>query len=97
MVPWEDKIPFKDYEEKAGEFDGLVKKLKTLKLAVSLGVRGNYLLLALGAVPETAARLGAGGQRLIDRPEMRPLAKFADRKLTSVSYVSKDFRNRVYT
>jgi hypothetical protein len=96
MVPW-DQVPFKDYEEKAGEFDGLVKKLKGLKLVVSLGVRNKYLMLAFGSTPEIVARLGAGGNRLIDRPEMKPLAKFADRTLTSVSYVSRELRARVNT
>src|SRR5262249_46646785 len=60
-----------------------------------LGVRDGYLLLAVG--PSTAAltRLGGKGERLADRPELKPLRKFADKRLTSVGYVSKDFKARL--
>src|SRR5205823_2224717 len=38
--------------------------------------------------PGVAARI-LTGKRLSEQPELKPLAKFADRKLTSVSYTSK--------
>jgi hypothetical protein len=96
LVPW-DEIPFKDYEDKPGEFDPLVKKLKGLKLTVSLGVRDGYLLLAVGPSTASLARLGGKGERLVDRPELKPLRKFAAKRLTAIGYVSKAFKARLVT
>jgi hypothetical protein len=88
MVPW-DRIPFKDFEEKPGEYAPLVKKLRALKLTVSVGVRDGYLLLALAPSPEVVARLGGKGPKLMDRSELKPLWKYADRRIISVGYASK--------
>jgi hypothetical protein len=88
MVPW-DQIPFKDFEEKPGQYDDLVKKLKQMKLTVSLGVRGKYLLLAVGASSAHVTQLSKGPNRLADRAELKPLARFADRRITGINYSSK--------
>ena len=90
LVPW-DEVPFADLEEKPGEFDRLVKKLKGLKLTVTVGVRENFLLIGIGESPKILDSLGQG-PKLADRPEFTPLAKFADHKLTFVSYTSKELR-----
>jgi hypothetical protein len=95
MVPW-DRIPFKDLEEKEGQYDPLIKKLKTLKLTVALGIRDDYLLLSLGESLAPVKRLGQG-QALAARNELKPLAKFADKRLTSINYVSKAFMTQVAT
>lgn len=87
LIPW-DQVNIENYEEKPGEFKDLIKKLKTVTLTVSLGARGNYVLLALGAGTEPLAKLGQG-PRLIDRPELQMLARHADQRLTSISYVSQ--------
>ncbi|MBI1916167.1 MAG: hypothetical protein HYS12_15750 [Planctomycetes bacterium] len=92
MVPWDD-IPFNRIEKKAGEFDDLVKKLKELKLTIALGLRGEYLLLSVGESTAPVASLG-GDKTLADRDELKPLAKYAEKKLTSVSYVSKGFHSK---
>jgi hypothetical protein len=91
MIPWEH-VPIKDIEEKEGEFDGVVKKLKELKLALSIGVRDDFLLVALGSAPEVAAQLGAKGKRLLDSPELKPLAAATSKPLTSIGYVSASLR-----
>lgn len=96
MVPW-DRIPIADVEEKEGEYKDLVKKLTGLKLSISLGVRDNYVLLAIGESLDALERLGGKGAKLADRPELKPLAKFADKKIASVGYVSKDLMSRVMT
>src|SRR5262249_36315512 len=88
MVPW-DQVPFKDYEEKADEYAPLIKKLRGLKLSVNVGVRDGYLLLALGSSPNVVDQLGGAGPRLIDRTELKPLLKNADKRLNSIGYVSK--------
>ena len=96
MVPW-DEIPFKDFEQKPGEFDEVVKRLKQLKLTFSVGIRGKYLLLGFGPSAEHLAVLGGAGKKLIDRPELKPLEKAAGKKLTSIGYASKDFRAKTNT
>jgi hypothetical protein len=91
MVPWEE-IPLKDIEEKEGEFDALVKKLKATTLSVSLGVKNDYLMLVIGASPKVVAELGGQGKRLADRPEMKPVLAAANKRLTSISYTSAAIR-----
>jgi hypothetical protein len=94
MVPW-DAIPFDLFAENQGQFDPLVDKLKSLKLTVSIGVRDGYLLVAMGESTAAVTMLGTTGQRLIDAPEFRPLAKHAAARLTSIGYSSKSYRARV--
>jgi hypothetical protein len=83
-----DQIRWSDVEEQEGEFQKLRQQLKKLTLAVSLLVKDNYLLLTVGPTVDVAEKFG-GGTALATRPELTPLAKFADRKLISVGYVSK--------
>jgi hypothetical protein len=91
MVPW-DEVPVKQIEEKEGEFDAVVKKLKELKLTVSLGVRGDYLMLGVGSSADVVTQIGGKGKRLIDAPEMKPVAAAAGKRLTSVGYMSAALR-----
>ncbi|TMQ34062.1 MAG: hypothetical protein E6K70_09710, partial [Planctomycetota bacterium] len=95
LLPWQ-KISLKDYEDKEGEYDKLIEKLKTLKLTVSLGLRDDYVFLALGESTAGLSKLGSG-ELLADRPELKPLAKYAGNKLTSINYASKDLRSSVGT
>lgn len=88
MIPWDD-IDWKDIEEAAGEFDGVRKNLKKMKLTLSLGVRHDYLLLAVGSTTEGIAQLGGMGPRLTSRAELKPLMRVADKRLTGIGYGSK--------
>lgn len=88
MIPWE-QIPLQALEENPGDLNKLVDKLKELKATVSLGLKENYLLLGIGETPRALEALG-NGPRLIDRPELKPLEKFAERRLTGLSYTSKE-------
>src|SRR5438067_12364989 len=54
-----------------------------------IGVHDNYLLVGFGAGTAALEALG-GGTPLIDRPELKPVSKFSDRRLTSISYSSKE-------
>src|SRR5262249_14078329 len=92
MVPWE-QVPLNKIEKNPGEFDGLVKKLKQLKLTVAVGTRDNYLLLGIGETTAPVAALG-GNKSLLELDELKPLAKHAGKKLTSVNYTSKAFSAR---
>lgn len=87
MVPW-DEIPYKDLEDKPGEYDALVKKLQGLKLTIHLGVRDRYLLLSLGESTGILDKLGKG-KSLATQPEFKPLERFSGQKLTSIGYASK--------
>jgi hypothetical protein len=88
IVPW-DELHIKEYEEKDGQYDALLKKLAALKLSISLGVHKGYLVLAIGESADGLAAMGGSGKRLSERPEFKPLEKYADRRLTSLSYTSK--------
>lgn len=88
MVPW-DQIDWQDIEEAAGEFEGVRKNLKKLKLTISLGVRHSYLLFALGSGTDGVAQFGSGGPRLTNRPELKPLLAAAGKRFTGISYGSK--------
>ena len=90
MVPW-DQIPIKQIEKTPGEFDKLVEKLKQLTLSISIGVRGDYLLVSIGPSTDHLANLG-NGKLLVSRPEFQTLAKFAGDRLTSVHFASKEAR-----
>jgi hypothetical protein len=90
MVPW-DEIPLRQLEKKPGEFDKLVEKLKGMTLVVSLGVRGDYVLLSIGPSTDHLANLGTG-KLLASRPEFEPLAKAVGERLTSIHFATKESR-----
>lgn len=94
LIPW-DQIPVQDFEEKPGDMAPVMNKLKSLKVTISVGVRDGYLLLGIGESTAPVAKLGGPGQHLTDLPEFAPLAKQADRRLTSVAYSSKAIRTRL--
>ena len=87
LVPM-DKIPWGQLEQQEGQYQKLRRRLKSLTLAVSLMVKDDYLLLTVGPTPQVAAKLGSGAT-LASRSELAPLAKFADRKMVSISYYSR--------
>jgi hypothetical protein len=96
MVPWE-AIPmdrFKEMELHEGDADKVFDRLKKLQIVISLGVRDNFLMFAIGPSTDLLARLGKG-ESLAGRPELKPLAPYAERRLTSISYLSKAMAMRV--
>ena len=92
MVPW-DQIPMDDLDEAnidRSEVEKLIAKLRQMTLTISIGLRGDYLVLALGDSTDALASLGSGNL-LANRRELQPLAKHADKPITSVAYVSEEF------
>jgi len=83
-----DKISWSEIEEQEGQYQKLRKRLTALTLSISLLVKNDYLLLTIGPNAGVAAKLG-NGPGLATRPELAPLAKFADRKPVAVSYSSR--------
>src|SRR5258708_20764855 len=47
LVPWE-QLPIKQFEEKEGQYDALIKKLTEAKISIGMGVRDGYFLLSIG-------------------------------------------------
>ena len=98
QIQW-DQVPLDDLrkiEMEKGEVDKVVDRVKQLTLVVAIGLRDDYLLVSIGESTEELARLGAS-KLLVDRPELKPLRDFADRRLTSISYVSKAMNERLAT
>ena len=83
QVPW-GQVPVKKLEDNPGEFAPVIDKLKGLTLTVGLGVSHGYLLLGVGPSTDELARLGGDGPHLDGQAAFKPLAKFADKKLTSI-------------
>ncbi len=96
MIPW-DQLPWQDLEEKEGEFEGLRKSLKTLKLTLSLGVRHGYLLFGFGSTTDALAQLGGDGPRLMSRSELKPLVRALGKRLTGIGYSSKELAAQLGT
>lgn len=88
MIPWEE-IPLDQISEEPGKYDGLVAKLKTMTLAISMGVKDDYLIVSMGPTNEHVAALGKG-KTLAGRPEMAKLNELNGKKLCSLSYVSQE-------
>ena len=90
MVPWEPGVVAKIRSLAATPADGdkLIEHLKKTTLVISLGLRDDYLLLAIGPSTDVLARLGKGAT-LRSRPELAAVATFADKPICSVGYVSK--------
>ena len=90
QIPW-DQTPLKKLEDNPGEFTPVIDKLKALTVTVSLGVEHGYLLLGVGPSTDELTRFGGKGPHLDGQAAFKPLAKFADKKLTSIGYSSKAF------
>ncbi len=91
LIPWDD-LHIKDYEDKEGEYDALLNKLKELKLSVSFGVHHGYIVLAIGHSPDHLKVIGGEGKRLNQLAEFETLGKFTDKRITSIGYVSKAWK-----
>jgi len=92
MVPWTD-LPMEkleDVELEEGDTKKAVEALRKLKLVVALGLRDDYLLLAIGSSTDVLGQLREGPHRLIERKELKPLAGFTDERLTSISFLSAE-------
>ncbi|MDD4269756.1 MAG: hypothetical protein GXY25_00055 [Pirellulaceae bacterium] len=96
MIPW-DEVPLDDirqYEAREGDVDKLVEKITGLNLVIAFGVRHGYLMVACTDSLDGLARLGTGSS-LLARPEISPLKKHAGKRLTGISYTSRNFLTQV--
>ena len=90
MAPWDPQVVKKIRSLALTPDDGdkLIEHLKKTTLAISLGMHDDYLLLAIGPSTDALGQLGKG-ELLRSRPELASVAKFADKRICSVGYVSK--------
>lgn len=96
MLPW-NMVPKSELEQVDPELRRRVEAiLQSKRATVSIGVRGDYLLVSLGENNQHLQQLG-NGPLLIDRPELAPLRQAAGRPLTSIVYVSHEYRARAAT
>ena len=96
MIPW-DQIPLdmgRQIETNRGDLDKVVAKIKKSTLMLALGLRKDYLLVAIGPSTDCLAGLGKG-PRLADVAEMKKLEQFADQRVVAINYVSKAAAERM--
>ncbi len=93
LLPW-DLVPKSEAERVDPKLRERVKEVLRAKQAtVSIGVRGDYLLVSLGENNQHLATLGQG-PLLVDRPELAPLLPHAKQPLTTIAYVSETYRQQ---
>jgi hypothetical protein len=96
MVPWDPRVveKIRSLAETPEDGDKLIERLKKTTLVISLGLRDDYLLLAISPSTDTLAKLGKG-KLLGSLPELAAVAKFADKRICSVGYLSKSLHRHV--
>lgn len=96
MIPWDESTveEMEEAEVKEGDAETVIDAVKAATLKLAIGLRDDYLLVSLGPDTGLLERLGSD-DLLIDRPEMRPLDKHADQKITGIAYVSEEMKRRL--
>ena len=96
MIPWQT-IPIEELESieaRDGDARKVIDRIKKLTLVIALGLRNDYLLVAIGPSTGLLERLGKG-KALVERPEFRPLEAYADRPLVGISYMNQQMAARL--
>ena len=90
MIPWDEQTveKWKEMEAKDGDVQKVIDRMRKSTMVVALGVRDNYLLAMIGRSADCLEQLGKG-ERLIDRPEFKPLEKYVEKPLVSIGYASE--------
>ena len=91
LVPL-DQLPL----DGGSEVEDLREKVRKLTLAISIGVRDEFLLISIGDTSEHLAELGKG-QTLDARKEIMALDGYAQRRVSSVAYVSESLMTQANT
>lgn len=96
MIPW-DQIPLDEVKNKVdtpAQIDKVVAQLKKQKLVITIGLRGNYLIAAVGPSTDAVSALGQG-RRLVDRPEWKRLDPHVAKRITGLGYMSQQTAQRL--
>jgi hypothetical protein len=97
MIPWEGNEAEKLQQSSgltADEAAKLIEHVKGMTLVIGLGVRENYLLATIGSTTACIEKLGRG-EMLMNLPQFEPLKKFANQKLTSISFAGEGLQQAV--
>lgn len=95
VIPWDkvrEKLARKDVRKE--DLDKIFARLEKLTLVVAVGVRKDYLLVLIGPSTDLLTRFNEKNS-LDDLPAFRPYQKFADRRLTRVSYLNEAMAMRL--
>jgi hypothetical protein len=94
LIPWEAAMKDKDIDP--AQIQRLQEELKGKEMRISLGLHGDYVLLAIGA-DENPLEMLAKSQLLIDVDEFTQLRKLdaSGKHFTSVAYASGEFMKQV--
>ena len=93
LIPWQEvDLDVLGDEREAAE--SLIDRVKQMTLTISIGVRGDYLLMSVGDTNEHLELLGEGNL-LMDVDKMAPLRNQADQRIASISYISDAFMKRI--
>jgi hypothetical protein len=76
------------------DFQKLIEHVKGLEFVLAMGVRGNDLLVTVGSSTDCIKKLGSS-DRLIDKPEFKPMEKFAGKRITGIGYISKELNEQI--
>ena len=89
-------LPLDDLASELGEqvAGRIIAAMRKLTLSFSVGVRKNYVVVSIGPNTKHLARLG-NGRSLADLKLLAPMYGAAEKKLTLLSYTSKEFMNAV--
>lgn len=90
LIPWDAVAEEAEDEEAKKNAAKFREALQTKSMVVSLGVVDGYILMSLGDTDEHLHKLGQG-ELLVDRPELEPLRKAADKRFTNIVYASERF------
>lgn len=93
LIPWDD-VSLDEIDADEEKLNALVKRIKELKLSVSLATRDSYLLMSFGPNTKHLDQLGKGSL-LADRPELAPVSDKPYRPYTSVTYVSEPLMKQI--
>ena len=97
LVPWAKVV--KELEKldiEKDEVKAALEKLKALKFALAVVVKGDYILISTGGNTQQLSKFGAG-TALATREEFAPIKKAGQNRLTSVSYASLKLMSSVTT
>ncbi len=94
MIPWDEvRAGFESESPRSARdrevFDQLKAEIEGRKLLITLGIRGDYVLMTTGPNLRQLKQIGQG-DLLIDSPNMAPVVALADKPLVGVSYASKE-------
>jgi hypothetical protein len=93
LIPWDDiAADLADELESSEALDKVLDRIRGLDLVVALGIVGDWVILSLGDSVDHLDKLvlpGAKGESLVETKPFAPLRADADKKLTTIWFISQ--------